>query len=76
MLARMAPQEWVYCEMRDVAALRFRHQEGEEEIDDTRVAEVARPFGNAPRLLRRWLPCSLLTRASSALPLAASFSQQ
>ena len=40
-----------------------------------RVTEVALAMGNAPRLLRRWLPCSLLTRASSAWPLAASFSK-
>ena len=43
---------------------------------NTRVAEVAPPMGDAPRLLRLWLPCSLLTRASSAWPLAASFSKQ
>ena len=31
-----------------------------------RVAEVASALGYAPRLICRWLPCSLLTTAASA----------
>ena len=38
-----------------------------------RVAEVAPAMGHAPRLLRYWLSCSLLSRASSSWPPAASF---
>ena len=43
---------------------------------DNRVAEVARAMDNTPRLLRRWLPGSLLATASSTWPLAALFSKQ
>ena len=47
-----------------------------QELAELRVAEVALTMGDAPRLLRRWLPGSLLATASSAWPLAASFSKQ
>ena len=33
-----------------------------------RVTEVARALGYAPRLICRWLPCSLLTTTASAWP--------
>ena len=41
-----------------------------------RVAAVASAMGNAPRLLRRWPPRSLRTKASSAWPRAASLPKQ
>ena len=40
------------------------------------MTNVAFALGDAPRLLRRWRPGSLLATAASAWPLAASFSQQ
>jgi len=63
MLARREPEAWVYEEMRDVAALRFRHMEQEEEVDYTRRLAISLQQRLAPAeslcgdcLLSEWDP--------------------